>query len=154
MPGLPFSRFALTFDKLGFASEEQTRKTKVFRFVLLSACTNFAQDKIIMRILRFSFILLLCLMGWSAAHAQLAFEESALKMGQVEWLSETTVCVMVRNKASKPITITDVRTSSGQLKAEWSKEAIAPDGSAQIQLTYKADLLGHYEKAVHVYTDE
>lgn len=107
-----------------------------------------------MRILRFSSFLLLCLLGWSAAHAQLVFEESALKMGQVEWLSETTVCVMVRNKGSKPIAITDVRTSSGQLKAEWSKEAIAPDGSAQIQLTYKADLLGHYEKAVHVYTDE
>lgn len=86
--------------------------------------------------------------------AQLQFEEKPLQMGQVEWKTENSLSVTVMNKSDKPVTVKNVLPSSCQLLVTWDKKAMAAGGESQIKVKYRADLLGHFEKALYVYTDE
>ncbi|MFA6818929.1 MAG: DUF1573 domain-containing protein [Bacteroidaceae bacterium] len=87
------------------------------------------------------------------ARAQLQFEQTALQMGQVEWYTENNVEVTVTNNFGKPVNIKEILTSSSQISVQWDKKAIPAGEKSRLQIKYKADLLGHFEKAIYVYTD-
>ncbi len=118
------------------------------RFAVTLWCFKF---KMILRIYVCTVLLLFCPV---IAGAQLSFDEGALQMGQVEWRTENNIVVNVRNSDNAAITIKDIRTSSCQLVAKWDSTAIPAGGMSQLNVTYKADLLGHFENAIYIYTDE
>ncbi len=98
-----------------------------------------------------TLFLLLCSI---VAEAQLSFDEGVLQMGQVEWLTENNVVVSVKNGGSRAISLKDVKTSSCQLTVGWDSIPVPVGGVRQLEVKFKADLLGHFEKAIYVYTDE
>ncbi len=105
-------------------------------------------------ILRIYACMLLLLFFPIVAGAQLSFDEGALQMGQVEWRTENNFVVNVKNSDNGTITIKDIKTSSCQLVVNWDSTAIPAGGMSQLNVTYKADLLGHFEKAIYIYTDK
>jgi hypothetical protein len=89
----------------------------------------------------------------ATAHAQLEFEQAALQMGQVEWYAENNVEVAVTNNFGKTVTIKNVLTSSSQVTVTCDKKTIPAGEKVRLEVKYKADLLGHFEKAIYIYTD-
>ena len=94
------------------------------------------------------------ILAGATARAQLEFEQTALQMGQVEWYTKNNVEVAMMNNFGKPVTIKNVLTSSSQVSVEWDKKAIPVGAKSRLQIEFKADLLGHFEKAIYVYIDE
>ena len=95
--------------------------------------------------------LLLC---GGLAMAEIKFDLNALHLGQVEWYTQTRAVVTMENNSQKPVKIVKVLASSGQVTPEWDKEPIASGAQAALNLNFKADMLGHFEKAIYVYTDD
>ncbi|MBQ8097995.1 MAG: DUF1573 domain-containing protein [Bacteroidaceae bacterium] len=94
---------------------------------------------------------LLCIpMALSAQQTGLLPRE--VSMGQVEWYGEGRTTLELKNTSQEAIKITNVLTSTSLMKAQWPRDAISTGGTAEIVLTYRADLLGRFEKAVRVFT--
>jgi len=56
----------------------------------------------------------------------------------------------VTNTGKDPMVISNVQTSCGCTTPEWSKEPIAPGGTAKVRVGYNAAGEGHFEKTITI----
>lgn len=102
------------------------------------------------------FVLLsLVLMATLSVKAQprLEFEHTTQEMGTLLWHHPRTATFKVTNKGTQDLLITNVRTDCGCTDAEWTTTPIGPGGSGMIKATYDAEMLGHFNKGLAVYTN-
>lgn len=102
------------------------------------------------------FVLLsLVLMATLSVKAQprLEFENTTQEMGTLLWHHPRTATFKVTNKGTQDLLITNVRTDCGCTDAEWTTTPIGPGGSGMIKATYDAEMLGHFNKELAVYTN-
>lgn len=102
------------------------------------------------------FVLLsLVLMATLSVKAQprLEFENTTQEMGTLLWHHPRTATFKVTNKGTQDLLITNVRTDCGCTDAEWITTPIGPGGSGMIKATYDAEMLGHFNKGLAVYTN-
>ncbi len=101
--------------------------------------------------------LAVCVLGLLSLqlHAQprVHFEQQTQELGTLLWQTPRTVGFPFTNKSTSAVRIKKVRTDCGCTKAEWPKTSIEPGGSGKITVTYDAELLGHFNKGIAVYTD-
>lgn len=95
------------------------------------------------------------LMAATQALAQAKFEPDAeiLKVGDVAFQSQKKIVLGFRNRGNKPMHILQVNPSCGCLDVKYPKEAIPAGGHAEIEMNFKADLLGSFYKDLEIITD-
>lgn len=87
------------------------------------------------------------------AQPRLEFEHTTQEMGTLLWHHPRTATFKVTNKGTQDLLITNVRTDCGCTDAEWTTTPIGPGGSGMIKATYDAEMLGHFNKGLAVYTN-
>lgn len=98
------------------------------------------------------FILFTC--ACISANAQLSTSSTVINMGEVAWHSPKTQEITFQNKTHHAVTLTDVKTDCACTSASWQRGQVIDAGEkASILLTIDAQTLGHFKKAVRVYTD-
>lgn len=90
----------------------------------------------------------------SAVVAQkISFKSTTQSIGNVLWNKPTTVTFKFTNKDKTPLRIENVDAGCGCLTSEWTKQAIQKGESGEINITYDAKTLGHFDKIIEVYTN-
>ncbi len=87
------------------------------------------------------------------AQPQLSFDSPTQDLGTLLWHVPQSATFNLTNKGTQNFTITNVRTDCGCTEAEWSDKTIVPGASTQIKVSYDAEMLGHFNKKVAVYTN-
>ncbi len=101
-------------------------------------------------------IILLCAWlapAFSLAQPSAVFDAQKHDMGTILWNSPHTARFTVKNAGNKPLLITNVEASCGCTVAEWDKKPVKQGDSAEISVSYNAEMLGHFSKQVAVYTN-
>lgn len=97
----------------------------------------------------------LSLFSATAAKAQprVQFDQTTQELGTLLWHTPRTATFTFTNKGTQAIVIQRVRTDCGCTSAEWTKGAIEPGSTGRITATFDAELLGHFNKRLAVYTN-
>lgn len=102
-----------------------------------------------------NIILYIAALVSACAQAQLHTEKTLIDLGEIGWHCPKTVPITVQNKSRRPVVLNDVRTDCGCLSTQWQKGRLLEAGeSLNIAVTYDANTLGHFNKAVRIFTTE
>ena len=104
---------------------------------------------------RFLLILYFFAIGLGYALCQPQFNPSAISidLGKVEWKKPTQIKYTITNSGNAPLVLSDVEPDCSCTVADWTQSPIAPGESGQINLTFEAETLGHFQKSVAVWTN-
>lgn len=80
----------------------------------------------------------------------LLFDSIAYHLGSVTLGESRKMKVRVKNVSGKPLVILGVTTSCNCTKLVWSKEPIAADAKAELELTFSAETEGVFFKKVAI----
>lgn len=91
----------------------------------------------------------------SAVQAQptISFDQTTQEMGTLLWHTPKTATFKVTNKGTQDLIIKEVRTDCGCTDAEWTRTPIGPGSTGFIRATYDAEMLGHFNKGLAVFTN-
>lgn len=76
-----------------------------------------------------------------------------MNLGQVQWQTPTTATFTVRNAGDKPLVMTAVEPDCTCTVAQWTESPIQPGEWGKVDVTFDAEMLGHFMKSVAVYTN-
>ena len=99
------------------------------------------------------FALILTSIAEVIAQPQLQFDNTTQELGTIIWHAPRTATFKVTNKGTRDLLITNVRTDCGCTNAEWTTTPIGPGASGFVKATYDAEMLGHFNKGLAVYTN-
>lgn len=105
-------------------------------------------------------ILFMCLIGLTSLQAQnletakttagIDFETKVIDFGTIEKNSDGTRVFSFSNTGNGPLIISDVKTSCGCTVPTYSKEAILPGETGEIEIKYDTKRLGSFSKTITV----
>lgn len=102
----------------------------------------------------FSLIsLLLFSVAGLMAQPRLTSNTQEYNFGQIEWKHPVSVTYIITNSGDKPLVISNVTASCDCSTVEWTPDPIMPGEKGSIKATFDANLLGHFEKSVAVYSN-
>ena len=104
-----------------------------------------------MKRIYFIFSILLFVTAVSHAQPQISFDETTQNLGYVLWRNPATVVYHFTNTGDKPLVISNVTTSCGCVKAEWTLEPVQAGGKGSISVVFDAEAIGRFFKEVGVY---
>ena len=85
------------------------------------------------------------------AQPRFSTKEETVNLGQVQWKSPTTVTFTVMNVGDKPLVMTAVEPDCTCTVAQWTESPIQPGEWGKVDVTFDAEMLGHFMKSVAVY---
>ena len=88
-----------------------------------------------------------------SAQPLLSFDQNTQELGTLLWHTPRTAIFKFTNKGTTDLRITEVRTDCGCTAVDWTRTPVCPGGTGSIQATYDAEMLGHFQKGIAVYTD-
>ena len=93
-------------------------------------------------------------LGLSGAVAQrISFEKTTVNAGATLWKKPVTAVFKFTNKDKNPLYVREVDAGCGCLKPEWTKTAVQRGEDGEIRVTYDAQMLGHFDRYIDVYTN-
>lgn len=103
-------------------------------------------------------IVVLCILGvvsFLSAGAQPRFtsDTGEFHFGQVEWKHPVTAQYTITNTGASPLVLTGVEPDCACTVAQWTRTPIGPGGKGVVSVTFDAEALGHFNKAVAVSTN-
>lgn len=102
-------------------------------------------------------ILLFILTGFSTAIAQNAakfeFKSEVIDYGDIEKGSDGVKVFQFKNIGSEPLIIENVYSSCGCTVPTWTKAAIAPGKSGEIQVKYDTNRVGPIRRTITIYSN-
>ena len=124
-------------------------------FFFLNLQRNFITHSLQTVIMKHILLLAFALVASMAAMAQpkIEFDHTTQELGTLLWHVPQTATFKVINKGTQDLLITNVRTDCGCTNAEWTTTAIGPGSTGYIKATYNAEMLGHFNKGLAVYTN-
>ncbi|MDR2859328.1 MAG: DUF1573 domain-containing protein [Mediterranea sp.] len=84
---------------------------------------------------------------------RLTLEKNTYSLGQIEWKRSVSMEYTVTNTGDKPLVLTNITASCGCLAIDWTKLPIQPNHKGVINLTFDAQLLGHFNKSICIYSN-
>ena len=98
-------------------------------------------------------LLFLCVVACMSLWAQpkISFDMTTKDLGYVLWRTPATVTYQFTNTGDKPLVISNVTTSCGCAKAQWTEEPVPAGGKGKITVVFDAEAIGHFYKDVGVY---
>ena len=95
-----------------------------------------------------------CTLGVSEAEAQkISFEKTTVNAGATLWKRPVTAVFKFTNKDKTPLFVREVDAGCGCLKPEWTTTAVQKGEDGEIRVTYDAQMLGHFDRYIDVYTN-
>lgn len=88
-----------------------------------------------------------------AAQPVARFSTQRHELGTLLWHAPGKAVFEVANTGKSDLVIKDVHPDCGCTAAEWTRNAIAPGQKGFVTATFDAELLGHFEKQIAVYTN-
>lgn len=91
----------------------------------------------------------------TAAMAQARFTSNTERhdLGQVEWKHPATAEYTITNTGTEPLVLTNVEPDCACTVARWTQTPIAPGEKGTLSVTFDAEALGTFHKAIAVYTN-
>lgn len=100
------------------------------------------------------FLLGMCLSAAElSAQSVAVYDKTRHEFGSILWKTPAMATFEVKNKGNKPLVIKKIHPSCDCTVVDWKKEPIAPGESAKIIATYDANILGHFERYLQVYSN-
>ncbi|MBO4674325.1 MAG: DUF1573 domain-containing protein [Bacteroidaceae bacterium] len=84
---------------------------------------------------------------------RISFEKNTVNAGNTLWKKPVTAVFKFTNKDKDPLFIREVDAGCGCLKPEWRTDAVMKGEEGEIRVTYDAQLLGHFDRYIDVYTN-
>jgi len=105
--------------------------------------------------MKIKFITVSALMLASAAANAQRIEavSKVVDCGQTTYNTPATAEFEIKNKAGRPIRISDVRTSCGCTTVDYPQGEIADNATFTVRATFDAKTMGHYDKLIDIYND-
>lgn len=82
---------------------------------------------------------------------EVSIDNTSLSLGHFDWRKEQKVIFTLKNTGNKPLVIQDVTTSCGCTTVAYSKEPVRPDRETIIEVSYKAEGPGYFNKTITVH---
>lgn len=82
---------------------------------------------------------------------EISVDSSSLFLGAFNWEHEQKAMFTLRNVGNNPLVIDAVSTSCGCAKVKFDRKPIAPGGSAYIDVIYRAEHSGYFDKSITVH---
>lgn len=82
------------------------------------------------------------------------FDKVVMDLGEVLIGTETNMNFYLINKGSNLLVVDDIKTSCGCTRIEYSHKPVAPNDSLNIQVTFKAEEVGLFNKAITVHCND
>ena len=93
-------------------------------------------------------------LGIVGASAQkISFEKTTVNAGATLWKRPVTAVFKFTNKDKNPLVVKEVDAGCGCLKPEWTSTAVHRGENGEIRVTYDAQMLGHFDRYIDVYTN-
>ena len=86
----------------------------------------------------------------TASQEVLSVKETEFNFGTIPQGKPVYHFFEVTNTGKDPMVISNVQTSCGCTTPEWSKEPIAPGGTAKVRVGYNAASEGHFDKTITI----
>lgn len=87
------------------------------------------------------------------AQPRISSNTERVNLNRIEWKKPVKVEYLITNSGDKPLVINKVITSCACTVADWTKTPIAPGDKGKVIATFDAQLLGHFEKDVCIYSN-
>lgn len=78
-------------------------------------------------------------------------DKSFIQMGSFDWQEEQKAAFTLKNTGNKVLVIQDIVTSCGCTTVSYSKEPVQPGKEVTLEVAYKAEHPGYFDKTVTVY---
>lgn len=78
-------------------------------------------------------------------------DDTSLSLGNFNWENEQNAVLKLKNVGDNPLVIDAVSTSCGCAKVKFDRKPIAPGGSASIDVIYRAEHSGYFDKSITVH---
>ena len=82
---------------------------------------------------------------------QIIVDKSMMTFNTFDWHKEQKTFFTLKNIGNKPLFIQDVTTSCGCTTVTYSREPVQPDKEIVLEVSYKAEHPGHFNKTISVY---
>ena len=104
---------------------------------------------------RYIVLLALLLSAQIVLAQKISFERNTVDVGKVLWKSPVTATFRFTNKDGRqPLQIREVDAGCGCLSVKWPSAAVTKGTTGEIQITYDAMMLGHFDRFIDVYTNQ
>lgn len=84
---------------------------------------------------------------------KISFEKSVVNVGATLWHRPITAVFKFTNKDREALVVEDVDAGCGCMDVKWTKDVLKKGEEGEISVTYDAQLLGHFDRIVNVYTN-
>lgn len=95
----------------------------------------------------------LCVVLTATAQARFTSNTELINLGQIEWKHPVTAHYVITNSGNKPLVLTEVEPDCECSSVQWTQTPIAPGEKGEVNVTFDARLLGHFQKSVAVMTN-
>lgn len=82
------------------------------------------------------------------AQPKIAFDQETKDLGYVLWKNPTAITFQFTNTGDKPLVISNVTTSCGCTKAEWTQDPVPAGGTGEVTAVFDAEAIGRFYKEV------
>ena len=82
---------------------------------------------------------------------EVTIDKTSFSFGKFDWKEEQKITFILKNAGNKPLVIQDVTTSCGCTTVAYSKEPVRPDRETIIEVSYKAQSPGYFNKTITVH---
>ena len=89
--------------------------------------------------------------GKDITQTKVHIDVSFLRLGNFDWKEEQKAIFVLKNVGDKPLAIQDVTTSCGCTTVTYPKEPALPGKEIALEVVYKAEQPGHFDKMITVY---
>lgn len=103
--------------------------------------------------MKFIHILILLFLITIVSQAQIKLNETKHDFGQLSLYETSSFKIKVKNVASKRLRISDIKSSSSAIIYNYTQKVMNPGEETEIEVIYHADMIGHFNKALYLYTD-
>ncbi len=82
---------------------------------------------------------------------EVTIDKTSVSFGKFDWQEEQKTTFTLKNAGDNPLVIQDVTTSCGCTTVAYSKEPVRPGKETVIEIGYKAEDPGYFNKTITVY---
>ena len=93
------------------------------------------------------------MMSLSMGAQKISFDKTTINVGATLWKKPVTAVFKFTNKDKSPLFVREVDAGCGCLTPTWTTTAVQKGEHGEISVTYDAQLLGHFDRYIDVYTN-
>ena len=99
------------------------------------------------------FVFLMWVITQMSLAQKISFEKTFVNVGATLWRRPITAVYKFTNKEREALVVEEVDAGCGCVDVKWTKDVLKKGEKGEIFVTYDAQLLGHFDRAVNVYTN-